>query len=68
MMTRQHLKLGYLLCVLYLLESGKDAFHDEIHLAFDDIEKYVNGCMDMTIPLCFKERHNGEHRFMYHER
>ena len=30
-MTRQHLKLVYLLCVLHLLESGKDAFRNEIH-------------------------------------
>ena len=26
------MKLRYLLCVLHLLESGKDAFHNEIHL------------------------------------
>ena len=64
----QHLKLGYLLCVLHLLESGRDAFHNEIYLTFDDIDKYVNESMDMTIALCFKERHKGEHRFMYHER
>ena len=31
-MTQQHLKLVYLLCVLHLLESGKDAFRNEIHL------------------------------------
>ena len=50
------------------LESGKDAFHNEIHLTFDDINKYVNECKDMTIALCFKERHKVEYRFMYHER
>ena len=31
-MTRQHLKFVYLLCVLHLLRSGKDAFRNEIHL------------------------------------
>ena len=30
-MTRQHLKLGFLLCVLHFIESGKDAFRNEIH-------------------------------------
>ena len=57
----------YSLCSSLLLESGKDAFHNEIHLTFDDIDKYVNECMDMTLALCFKERHKVEHRFMYHE-
>ena len=50
-MTRQHLKLVYLLCVLHLLESGKDAFHNEIHLTFDDIDKNVYECMDMMVSL-----------------
>ena len=36
-MTRKHLKLGYLLCVLHLLGSGKDAFHKEIRLTFRDL-------------------------------
>ena len=67
-MTRQQLKLGYLLCVLHLLESWKDAFHNEIHLTFDYIGKHVYECMDMTVALWFKESHKGEHRFMYHER
>ena len=58
-MTRQHLKLGYLRCVLHLLESGKDAFHNEIHLTFDYIHKYENECMDKTIDICFKERLKG---------
>jgi hypothetical protein len=31
-MTRQHLMLGFLHCVLHLLESGNDAFRNEIHL------------------------------------
>jgi hypothetical protein len=31
-MSRQHLKLGFLHCVLHLLESGNDAFRNEIHL------------------------------------
>ena len=31
------MKLGYILCVLHLLESGKDAFHKEIHLTFRDL-------------------------------
>ena len=51
-----------------LLKSGKDAFHNEIHLTLDDINKYVNECMGMTIALCFKERHKVEYRFMCHER
>ena len=51
-----------------MLESGEDAFHNEIHLTFDAIDKYVIECMDMTIALCFNEWHKGEHRFMYHER
>jgi hypothetical protein len=68
MMTWQNLKLGYLLCVLHLLESGKDAFHNEIHLTFDYIDNYDNECMDITVTLCFQERHRGEYKFMYHER
>jgi hypothetical protein len=31
-MTRQYLKLRFLHCVLHLLESGNDAFRNEIHL------------------------------------
>lgn len=31
-MSRQHLKLGFLHCVLHLLVSGNDAFRNEIHL------------------------------------
>lgn len=58
-MTRQQLKLEYHLCVLQFLESGKDAFHNEIHLTFDYIHKYDNECMDMTIAICFKERLKG---------
>ena len=58
----------YSLCSSLLLEGGKDAFHNEIHLTFDYIHKYDNECMDMTIALCFKERLKGEYRFMYHER
>ena len=50
-MTRQHLKLRYLLCVFHLLESGKDAFHNEIHLNFDYMDKHVYENMDMTVAI-----------------
>ena len=37
-MALQHLKHGYLLCVLHLLGSGKDAFHKEIRLTFRGVD------------------------------